>query len=339
VYTDGSDVTFNDTNNAHYLVTLNTTVSPHSTTVSNNATAYTISGTGGIAGTGGLTKSGTGSLTISTVNTYSGNTNVTGGVMTIAAGGSIASNVVNVASGATLNVNGSLSATAAVTANGPVNFGGTTSNTPLTRTIASLTVAPAVTVSITPSTNALTPVTLQTGSLSITGTGKVDVGNNALIAPGSAASALTMIQGGQVVSSSIADSNHALGYITTGGTNFEIRYTLKGDANLSGNVDVGDLGALATSYGITGGMSWANGDFNQDGTVNVADLGALATNYGTNLGTSPSLGGGGLSAAEPLAQAASSGGSAAVPEPTSLGLLSVAAVGLMGRRRRRSASK
>jgi len=62
-----------------------------------------------------------------------------------------------------------------------------------------------------------------------------------------------------------------------------IHYTLKGDQNLDGQVDVGDLGALAASYGITGGMSWANSGFNSSGTVDVGDLGALATNYAWQL--------------------------------------------------------
>ena len=39
-----------------------------------------------------------------------------------------------------------------------------------------------------------------------------------------------------------------------------------------GGVDVGDLGALATAYGLTGGQSWINGDFNQDANVDVGDL-------------------------------------------------------------------
>jgi hypothetical protein len=60
-------------------------------------------------------------------------------------------------------------------------------------------------------------------------------------------------------------------------------FTFAGDANADRTVDVGDLGALATNYGITTGGSWDKGDFNYDGKVDVGDLGALATNYGKTL--------------------------------------------------------
>src|SRR4029077_15546322 len=121
-------------------------------------------------------------------------------------------------------------------------------------------------------------------------TAKLDLTNNAAIAPGTAASALALLQAGNVISSSVTDANHAIGYINLTGADvgkFEVRYTLKGDTNLDGAVDVGDLGALATAYGLSGGQSWANGDSNQDGNVDVGDLGALATNYGTHLANGP----------------------------------------------------
>jgi beta-glucanase (GH16 family) len=53
-----------------------------------------------------------------------------------------------------------------------------------------------------------------------------------------------------------------------------------GDANFDGKVDVGDLGVLATNFGVTSGATWASGDFTADGRVDVADLGQFATNYG-----------------------------------------------------------
>jgi hypothetical protein len=58
---------------------------------------------------------------------------------------------------------------------------------------------------------------------------------------------------------------------------------LAGDANGDGSVGVGDLGTLATNYGVSAGMTPATGDFTGDGAVDVADLGVLATNYGKSL--------------------------------------------------------
>lgn len=53
-----------------------------------------------------------------------------------------------------------------------------------------------------------------------------------------------------------------------------------GDADLDGDVDLSDLGALATRYGTSAGAYWHDGDFDLDGDVDLADLGVLATNYG-----------------------------------------------------------
>jgi hypothetical protein len=261
---------------------------------------------------------------------------VSGGTLTLATGGAIASNNLTVASAAVANINGTLPATAVVTANGNTNFGGTTGNVAVTTQLASLAIGGNTTVSIVHSMYAFTPTILRSNSTTYAdGTSLMDISNNAFITNGSAAGALSQILSGQIFSSETADLNKAIGYIDLSGGDagkFEVRYTLKGDTNVDGKVDVGDLGALATSYGITGGMSWSNGDFTQDGNVDVGDLGALATNYGTQLSTS--LLSDGASAAAPMAIAA--GGSAAVPEPTSLGLLAVGAAGLMTRRRRQA---
>jgi autotransporter-associated beta strand protein len=77
---------------------------------------------GVLSGTYGLTKAGNALLTLSGVNTYSGATNVNAGTLSLS--GTVASTVLSVASGATLNAqNGSVIPTAAaVTANGLVNL-------------------------------------------------------------------------------------------------------------------------------------------------------------------------------------------------------------------------
>jgi hypothetical protein len=52
-----------------------------------------------------------------------------------------------------------------------------------------------------------------------------------------------------------------------------------GDANYDGQVDVGDLGILASNYGRTA-ATWTMGDYNADAVVDVGDLGILASRYG-----------------------------------------------------------
>jgi hypothetical protein len=57
-----------------------------------------------------------------------------------------------------------------------------------------------------------------------------------------------------------------------------LRYTLDGDADLSGSVDVADLGRLASNWQGSGKV-WSQGDSNYDSQIDVADLGALASNW------------------------------------------------------------
>jgi hypothetical protein len=83
-----------------------------------------------------------------------------------------------------------------------------------------------------------------------------------------------------------------------------ITYTF-GDANMDGVVDNTDLSILRDHYYQTG-ANWGDGDFNGDGTVDGADLNTVLSNYG-----------------------ARSGSSIEVPEPASIVLLGVGAVGLL----------
>jgi autotransporter-associated beta strand protein len=64
-------------------ITLNSTVTPASVTVSNSTYNYAVSGTGGIAGPIGLTKLGSGTLTLGCANTYSGSTTIAGGTLSV----------------------------------------------------------------------------------------------------------------------------------------------------------------------------------------------------------------------------------------------------------------
>ena len=83
-YADTNQVTFGTTGSVFPAVTINSTVTPSKITVNNTlpSSNYTFEGSGSIAGAiGGFTKSGTGLLTLSTSNSYTGPTTVSGGVM------------------------------------------------------------------------------------------------------------------------------------------------------------------------------------------------------------------------------------------------------------------
>ncbi|MEP0847384.1 MAG: hypothetical protein HRF50_11285 [Phycisphaerae bacterium] len=53
------------------------------------------------------------------------------------------------------------------------------------------------------------------------------------------------------------------------------------DLDGDGDVDLADLSALLTNYGMPGGASFEDGDLDADGDVDIADLSALLTAFGT----------------------------------------------------------
>jgi hypothetical protein len=80
---------------------------------------------------------------------------------------------------------------------------------------------------------------------------------------------------------------------------------IDGDANLDMTVDGGDLNTVLSNYNQSG-MGWGQGDFNGDGTVDGTDLNVVLSNYNQSVGAR-----------------------AAVPEPGTLGMLALGAVGVL----------
>jgi len=79
-YQDALPILFDDSASSG-VVTLNTNAAPAGMTVSNATKTYAISGSGGIGGTNGLTKLGSGALTLGTTNSFSGGTIVRDGTL------------------------------------------------------------------------------------------------------------------------------------------------------------------------------------------------------------------------------------------------------------------
>jgi hypothetical protein len=196
--------------------------------------------------------------------------------------------------------------------------------------------------------NATATTTLS--SLLIAPGGVVDLGNNTIFidygsGPDPIASIAQWIANGfyglsgpQIISSSIATADAAsglsygIGYadgadgVVAGlpSGEIEIMFTLLGDANLDGTVNAEDYTPFSHNIGLSG-MYWDDGDFNYDGTVNAEDY----TLFAHNIGQSASLAAGGLEAANGI-------NIANVPEPMSAGMMVMAGLGMLRRRRRLS---
>jgi hypothetical protein len=94
-----------------------------------------------------------------------------------------------------------------------------------------------------------------------------------------------------------------------------------GDANFDGAVSLDDFNTLAANFGTTSGAGWLQGDFTFDGNVNLDDFNALAANFGISASTNGPTPGDWTALG------------AAVPEPASLGLLALATLPALRRRR------
>jgi autotransporter-associated beta strand protein len=181
-------------------------------------------------------------------------------------------------------------------------------------------------------------------SLTINGAAQLDLTNNSMVIDytGPVGSLVGDTRANLVsgkITSTAADASHKLGYgdnailhkTTFGGQTVDtssllIKFTFPGDANLDGQVDVTDLGALATSWQTS--APWTGGDFDYSGFVDVTDLGALATNWQAGVG-SP-LG----RASFTDALAAVGLGGVSVPEPATMGIIALGAWSLKRPRRR-----
>jgi hypothetical protein len=115
------------------------------------------------------------------------------------------------------------------------------------------------------------------------------------------------------------------GQTITGATTLAV-YTYAGDVNFDGLVDASDYGIIDNYFQFAGTTGYANGDFNYDGVIDAGDYGIIDNTFqlqGAPIPMSGGVGGAGLS------------GVTAVPEPTALSVIGMAAASLLGRGTRR----
>jgi len=302
-YADGDAVTFNDTNNGHYQVTLSTTVKPASILVNNTSGNYSITGSGTIIDTGSFTKSGSGTLTLGT--------GLTASSLTIGSGKLALATNTTLGSGSTL---------------GPVS-----SN-------------------------------INISSLTITLAGTLDIANNHILIDYTSSDPIAAIHqyllngynnghwngpGGIISSAAALNSHYGIGWADGGdgthsvsgllGGEIELKYTLLGDANLDGTVNGSDFSILAANFGL-GHTNWDQGNFLYGSSVNGSDFSALAANFGQgDSGAAVAVSPADIAALDAfaIANGLPLPTIAAVPEPATLGLLTLSSMGLLLKRRRR----
>lgn len=213
----GPILDFDDTASGTTAITLDTTVSPTTMVVSNNNLTYSITGSGVIAGNGGLLKQGSGTLTLATANTFTNLTTISGGTFQLgdesanngSVGGSIIDNAAlivadpnpqtmdNVISGTGSLIksgNGTLTLTSSNTLSGAVsinagtlalNQGGTGGSSPVLGSVSSVGIASGATLALNganalgfSNNTALPPVSIAGGgTLNSIGLGVHSIGN------------------------------------------------------------------------------------------------------------------------------------------------------------------
>ena len=324
VYTDGNSITFNDSNNRNYNVSIAMTVTPASTTVAAIGN-YTFTGTGGIGGIGGLNKTLSGTLTLSTTNTYTGPTNISSGTLILASAGALPSGTaLTIGNGAAV-LSADLNATIVL---GSLNLT-TTSNISTGR----LDLANNKLVVHTGDLAALTQAIGQgfnggqwNGSAGVTST--------------DASSNTTHLTALGVIQNSVSGNASGNALYTTFGnatgltsSDILVKYTYYGDANLDGKVDGSDYSRIDNGF-LTHATGWFNGDFNYDGVINGSDYTLIDNAFNTKGAIiTDSIGSPVASITSELYPSAAS-----VPEPSQIGLAICAVAWLSSRRKRKIAS-
>jgi fibronectin-binding autotransporter adhesin len=194
----------------------------------------------------------------------------------------------------------------------------------------------------------------------------LDVGQNALlisdgVSPATAEAAIQQyVESGQaasttngaIISSYAATAGLDVAYADAGDTNMSgsklaannpgdivIEAALPGDTDLNGSVNIHDLTNLLSNFNGPG--FWDQGNFNGHTNVDISDLQALLTNFNTGMTLSYAEISGienlvGQFGFEAIPNSNGQGFTlVSVPEPASVGLIAVAGVGLLTRRRKK----
>jgi autotransporter-associated beta strand protein len=284
------------------------------------ASATLLTFNGSINGSGGLTTSGSGIVKLSAINSYTGGTNISGGSVTLTNSQAIPSgSSLTIGSGAAVTAFGLGSSTAlklsTLSVSGTLNVQNTgldVTSTPLA------------------AINALVKNGYNNGNWN---------GSSAAIDSSTAAGNSSHLTALGVILNDNGSGTPLYGTSGTLAGTFDgavpsdgdvlVKYTYYGDANLDGKVDGTDYSRIDAGYLSNGSLTgWYNGDFNYDGIINGSDYTLIDNAFNTQGANLTNL------IAPPNAIITSEiATTTSVPEPAAVGLLGLAILGLLGRRR------
>jgi autotransporter-associated beta strand protein len=368
----GGDVVLLDDNATNFTVSVtDATVSPSSVQFDNSLHNYILNGPGAVAGSGALTKTGTGVLTINNANTYSGGTSLNAGTLNINNPSAIGTGPLTIAGGTTINnTSGSavtLTTNNAQNWNGDFTFNGSNALNVGTGAV-TLSADRTITVNGTGPLavggpiggGAFRLIKSGTGTLLLSGnntyTGVTSVQGGTLVLKGAGAQNPVLsgagadLKSGKLLLDYTGSSDPVSTVKTILGAAYPSNFT-------SGQIHSSNTSDLRKGIGYFDNSSSSQlslmytyyGDTNLDGQVNIADFNALAANFGTSSGAAWQTGDfnydGRVNLLDLNAIASNFGASpislappalgTLVPEPGSIGMLGLGLAAMIGRRRQK----
>ncbi|MBI5691738.1 MAG: autotransporter-associated beta strand repeat-containing protein [Verrucomicrobia bacterium] len=261
----------------------NVTLGSGTLTVGSNGASTSYSGA--ISGTGGLTKTGTGTLTLAGANTYSGATNVNQGTVTFGASNVLSdTTAVTVAAPAVLNLAGNSDTIGSLAGAGAIQLGSGTLSTGANNssTLVSGVVSGSGGSLVKQGTGTMT----LSGANTYTGTTTVSAGTLAITSSsglgsgdGTAGTGTTVASGATLqVSGSVNVLNEALSLSGTGSGGNGALQNVSGSNTLGGPVSLATAAKVLVNSGtltLNGAISNAGNTLTVDGTGNTVTGGAI----------------------------------------------------------------